>query len=145
MKLTVAPTVSALHKPVPLNQRKLNFGSKWDYAPAPEDSKNYAIAPRQELFINGQFTAPSSGKYFPSINPATEQKLTEVASANAKDVDRAVQSARHAYDKTWSKISGRERGKYLYRIARLIQEKSRRTFRAGNHGWRQADQGKPRY
>ena len=64
-------TVSArAAKPVvPLKDRRLNFGDKWDYAPAPEDSKSYAIAPRHELFIDGKFTAPHSGRYFDSINP----------------------------------------------------------------------------
>lgn len=110
---------------VPLKERRLNFGNKWDYAPAPEDSKSYVIGPRHELFINGKFAAPSTGKYFPSINPATEQKLTDIAEANAQDVDAAVKAARRAYERVWSKMSGRERGKYLYRIARIIQEKSR--------------------
>ena len=59
------------HAVVPLKERRLNFGSKWDFAPAPEDSKNYVIAPQHELFINGKFVAPTSGKYFESINPAT--------------------------------------------------------------------------
>src|SRR6185437_9353201 len=99
---------------VPLRERRLNFGSKWDYAPAPEDSKNYAIAPRHELFIGGKFVKPHSRKYFPSINPATEAQLTEIASADAKDVNHAVKSARRAYEKVWSKMPGRERGKYLY-------------------------------
>ena len=110
---------------MPLKERRLNFGNKWDYAPAPEDAKNYVIAPRHELFINGKFVAPTSGKYFESINPATEQTLTEIAAANESDVDTAVKSARRAYDKVWSKMPGRERAKYLYRIARIIQEKSR--------------------
>jgi aldehyde dehydrogenase (NAD+) len=110
---------------VPLKDRRLSFGNKWDYAPAPEDSRNYVIAPRHELFINGKFAAPASGKYFPSVNPATEQPLTEIAAANEADVDSAVKSARRAYDKIWSKLPGRERGKYLYRIARIIQEKAR--------------------
>src|SRR5882762_9774052 len=113
------------HPVVPLKDRKLNFGNKWDFAPAPEDSKNYVIAPQHELFINGKFVAPTSGKYFESINPATEQTLTTIAAASEADVDSAVKAARKAYDKTWSKMSGRERGKYLYRIARIIQEKSR--------------------
>ena len=69
------------HAVVPLKERRLNFGNKWDYAPAPEDSKSYVIAPRHDLFIGGKFVAPSSGKYFPSINPATEQQLTEIAAA----------------------------------------------------------------
>ena len=119
-----AATVSS-HSVVPLRERRLNFGNKWDFAPAPEDSKNYVIAPQHELFINGKFVAPTSGKYFESINPATEQTLTTIAAANAEDVDSAVKAARKAYDKVWSKMPGRERGKYLYRIARIIQEKAR--------------------
>ncbi len=115
----------ATHSVVPLKERRLTFGEKWEYAPAPEDHKSYAIAPRHELFINGKFVTPSSGKYFESLNPATEEKLTEIAAANAEDVDSAVKAARHAYAKVWSKMPGRERGKYLYRIARIIQEKSR--------------------
>ena len=117
--------VSSSHAVVPLKDRKLNFGNKWDFAPAPEDSKSYVIAPQHELFINGKFVAPKSGKYFESINPATEQTLTTIAAANATDVDAAVKSARKAYDKVWSRMPGRERGKYLYRIARIIQEKAR--------------------
>src|ERR1700748_1183292 len=113
------------HTVVPLKERRLNFGNKWEYAPAPEDSKNYVIAPQHELFINGKFVAPTSGKYFESVNPATEQTLTTIAAANEADVDHAVKSARKAYEKTWSKLPGRERAKYLYRIARIIQEKSR--------------------
>ena len=110
---------------VPINKRRLVFGDKWDYAPAPEDAKNYAIAPRHELFINGKFVAPDSGTYFPSVNPATEQPLTEIAAANENDVASAVKAARRAYENVWSKMPGRERGKYLYRIARIIQEKAR--------------------
>src|SRR5580704_14176101 len=127
VKLSAKHPVAAAsaHPVVPLNDRRLNFGVKWDYAPAPEDSKSYAIAPRHELFINGKFVAPASGKYFTSVNPATEQTLTEIAAANKADVDAAVKSARRAYDKVWSKLPGRERAKYLYRIARIIQEKSR--------------------
>jgi len=126
VKLSSKRAVAApAHPVVPLKDRKLNFGNKWDFAPAPEDSKNYVIAPQHELFINGKFVAPASGKYFESLNPATEQTLTTIAAANADDVDSAVKSARRAYDKVWSKMPGRERGKYLYRIARIIQEKAR--------------------
>jgi aldehyde dehydrogenase (NAD+) len=126
VKLSAKRAVAApTHAIVPLKERKLNFGSKWDYAPSPEDSKSYVIAPQHELFINGKFVAPSSGKYFPSINPATEQQLTTIAAANEADADAAVKSARRAYEKVWSKMPGRERGKYLYRIARIIQEKAR--------------------
>jgi aldehyde dehydrogenase (NAD+) len=117
-------TVSS-HSVIPLRERRLNFGDKWNYSPAPEDSKNYVIAPRHELFIGAKFVKPHSKTYFPSINPATEEKLTEISFADATDVDKAVKSARRAYEKVWSKMPGRERGKYLYRIARIIQEKSR--------------------
>ncbi|HEX5222584.1 MAG TPA: aldehyde dehydrogenase family protein [Verrucomicrobiae bacterium] len=124
-KLSRRAIAAPTHAVVPLKERRLNFGTKWDYAPAPEDSKNYVIAPQHELFIGGKFVKPKSGKYFESLNPATEQTLTTIAASDASDVDAAVKAARKAYDKVWSKMPGRERGKYLYRIARIIQEKSR--------------------
>jgi aldehyde dehydrogenase (NAD+) len=105
--------------------RRLSFGDKWNYAPAPESKSHIKLQPRYSLFINGKFVAPHSGKYFNSINPATEEKLAAIAEGDAHDIDRAVQSARRAFQTTWGKMPGRERGKYLYRIARLIQEKSR--------------------
>ncbi|HSU55818.1 MAG TPA: aldehyde dehydrogenase family protein [Candidatus Dormibacteraeota bacterium] len=110
---------------VALRERRLSFGSKWDYAPAPETFEYIKIPPRHELFIDGKFVAPQSGKYFESLNPATEEKLSELAAGNAGDVDKAVKAARAAYEDVWGKMPGRERGKYLYRIARIIQEKSR--------------------
>jgi aldehyde dehydrogenase (NAD+) len=110
---------------VPLKQRRLNFGQKWDYAPAPESFEYIKIPERLELFINGQFVESDSGKYADSYNPATEELLTRLPLASKTDVDRAVKSARRAYETVWSKMSGRERGKYLYRIARIIQEKAR--------------------
>ncbi|MDQ3626073.1 MAG: aldehyde dehydrogenase family protein [Verrucomicrobiota bacterium] len=102
----------------------MTFGDKWSYAPAPEAHDYIQRKKRYQLFINGKFVAPQSGKYFPSINPATEEKLAEIAEGDARDVDAAVKAARAAYKNVWSKMPGRERGKYLYRIARLIQEKS---------------------
>jgi aldehyde dehydrogenase (NAD+) len=111
--------------PVAPRERRLTFGEKWNYAPAPEASNYIKLRARYPLFIDGKFVAPRSGKYFDSINPATEEKLAEIAEADGRDVDRAVKSARRAYNKSWAKLSGRERGKYLYRIARLIQEKAR--------------------
>jgi len=111
---------------LPLSERRLSFGDRWSYAPAPEASDYIKLRPRYQLFIGGKFVAPRSGKYFDSINPATEEKLAEIAEADAHDVDLAVKAARRAYNNTWSKIPGRERGKFLYRIARLIQEKSRK-------------------
>jgi aldehyde dehydrogenase (NAD+) len=120
-----AAVVAHAPKPVPAKDRRLNFGSKWDYAPAPEDFKYIPVAPRHELFIGGQFVVPHSGQYFASLNPATEEQLTEIARADETDVDHAVRAARAAYENVWSKLPASERGKYLYRIARIIQEKSR--------------------
>jgi aldehyde dehydrogenase (NAD+) len=113
------------HEPVPPDERRLTFGERWAYAPAPEQSDYIRLRPRYQLFIAGKLRAPHSGKYFDSINPATEEKLAEIAEADACDVDLAVKAARRAHRKVWSRMPGRERGKYLYRIARLIQEKLR--------------------
>jgi aldehyde dehydrogenase (NAD+) len=110
---------------VPSKDRRIVFGNKWDYAPAPETFDYIKLPPRHDLFINGKFVAPKSGKYFDTINPATEEKLSEIAAANAADVDNAVKAARAAYENVWGRMPGKERGKYLYRIARIIQEKSR--------------------
>jgi len=103
----------------------LDFGRAWEYAPAPESADHVKIASRYGLFIGGKWKAPQSGKYFATISPSTEEKLSEVADANARDVDDAVRSARTAYDKYWSKMGGAERAKYVFRIARAIQEKAR--------------------
>ena len=93
-------------------------------APAPESTAIVNINSSNDLFINGEFT-PGHGAPFKTINPATEEVLAEIAQANEEDVNAAVMAARKAYDKSWSKMSGRDRGKYLFRIARLIQERSR--------------------
>lgn len=103
---------------------KLNFDSARDYAPAPEDTKQVQLKDRYELFIDGSFVAPRSKKYFTTINPTTEKPLAKIAEAGASDVDRAVKAARRALS-GWQKLPARERGKYLYRIARVIQERSR--------------------
>jgi aldehyde dehydrogenase (NAD+) len=104
---------------------KLNFTTDWTYAPAPESPSHAKIQARYDLFIDGQFVPPARGKYFDTVNPSNERKLAEVASATAEDVDRAVKSARRAYDKNWSNLPQKERGKYLYRIARMIQDRAR--------------------
>ncbi len=96
-----------------------------DYAASIESDKIVQIPARHELYIGGKWTPPNAGRYFSTVNPATNQPLSEIADADAADIDSAVRAARHAYDKTWSKLSGRERGRYLFRIARLIQERSR--------------------
>ena len=95
------------------------------YDPAPESAGIARLQPSYGLFLNGKFTAPSAHEQFASLNPATEETLATVALASAADVDAAVASARRAYTKVWSKTTGAERAKYLYRIARLIQERSR--------------------
>ena len=97
----------------------------WEYAPSLEATDHVKFAKKQNLFIGGKFVEPHSKKWFDTINPATEEKLAEVAEADAEDVDRAVKAARQAYDKSWRKLKGSERAKYIFRIARLIQEKSR--------------------
>ena len=98
---------------------------KFEYAAAPESRAVVDIAPSYGLFIHGEFVEPHSGAFFTTVNPATEEVLSEVADAGQADVDAAVKAARRAYDKTWSRMSGKDRGKYLFRIARLIQERSR--------------------
>ncbi len=107
-------------------QKSLGLGdSKWSYAPSPESTSHISLKKQYELFIDGKFVKPSSNKYFDTINPATEQKISSIAEADEKDVDKAVKAARKAYEKTWSKLPAKERGKYIYRIARLLQERAR--------------------
>ncbi|HZI53627.1 MAG TPA: aldehyde dehydrogenase family protein, partial [Chitinophagaceae bacterium] len=105
------------------NTIKLKFDTTWSYAPAPESKSAATINKKYDLFINGEWQKPTTKKYFDSTNPATEEKLSEVADANAADVDKAVRAARNAYDKTWRKMPAKERAKYIFRIARMIQEK----------------------
>jgi aldehyde dehydrogenase (NAD+) len=107
------------------NTLKLSFETSRQYAPAPESAGIASVKPRYELFINGEFVAPTGKKYFPTINPANEEQLSMVADAQKADVDKAVKAARTALDKYWKKMSGKERGKYIFRIARMIQEKAR--------------------
>ena len=97
----------------------------WDYSPALESMDHIHLEEHYDLFINGTFSPPASGKYFNTINPATEEVIAKVAYASKKDVDKAVSSAQTAYEKYWSKLDGTERGKYVFRIARLISEKAR--------------------
>lgn len=99
--------------------------NNWEYAPSLESTSHIEIKGKYDLFIDGKFVRPSSGNYFNTINPATNEVLSSVAYANEKDVDKAVKSARRAYNEVWSKLSGKERGKYIYRIARIMQERAR--------------------
>jgi aldehyde dehydrogenase (NAD+) len=100
-------------------------GKTFTYAPAPESRAVVTIKPSYGLFIDGAFVDPLDGASFKTVNPSDEEVLAEVAEAGPRDVERAVAAARSAYAKTWSKLSGRERGKYLFRIARILQERSR--------------------
>jgi len=105
--------------------KTLDFKTGWEYSPAPESTEHIHIEKKNNLFINGEFIPPVKGTYFKTINPANEEKLADVAKAEQADVDKAVKAARSAYDKVWSKMKPAERGKYIYRIARLIQERAR--------------------
>jgi aldehyde dehydrogenase (NAD+) len=97
----------------------------WEYAPAPESRDVVAIRPRYGLFIDGREVRAADGGLFPTINPATEEVLAEVAKATPADVDRAIRAARRAQQRRWGNLPGRERAKYLFRIARILQERSR--------------------
>lgn len=97
----------------------------FEYAPAPESRAVVDIKPSYGLFINGEFVDPIESGGFKSINPATEETLSEIAAGTEADVDAAVRAARTAYDKVWGPMPGRDRAKYLYRIARIIAERSR--------------------
>ena len=106
-------------------KNKIDYSSDWNLDPAPESTGHIKLKKKYDLFINGKWVKPKSGKYFATINPATEEKIADIAEAGQADVDAAVKAAKKAYDTVWSKLSGKERGKYIYRIARLIQEKAR--------------------
>ena len=97
----------------------------WDYAPAPESRDIVTIAAEYGLFTDGEFGPAADGRQFPTINPATEEPLARVALAGQPDVDRAVAAARAAYQRVWGPMPGAERAKYLYRIARILQERAR--------------------
>ena len=97
----------------------------WDYSPAPESTDHIQLKDQYDLFINGEFIPAVDGKYFDTINPSNEKKIAEVAEAGKADIEKAVASAKKAYEKTWSKMHPKERGKYIYRIARLLQERAR--------------------
>jgi len=108
-----------------------------NYAAAPESTAILKLRERYGLFINGEFV-DGHGTPFLTISPSTEKPIAEIASADAHDVELAVSAARRAYDQTWSKLSGADRGKYLFRIARLVQERARELAVAES-----LDNGKP--
>lgn len=100
------------------------MSNEWNLAPAPESTSSAQIKERYELFINGTWQTPADGNYFETISPSSEEKLSEVAAAGQADVDKAFKAADDAF-KSWSALPAAERGKYIYRIARMIQERSR--------------------
>lgn len=106
-------------------QAILDFTSPWAYAPAPESTSHVKLKKQYELFIDGKWVKPIKGQYFPTYSPSSEALLAQVAEATTEDVDKAVSAARKAYNNVWSKLPAKERGKYLYRIARIIQERAR--------------------
>src|SRR6059036_2160682 len=97
----------------------------WEYATAPESRDIVSIDSRYGLFIGGEFVEPKSGRYFATIDPSTETPLAEVAEAGPEDIDTAVESAAEGWRQRWRKLTGAQRAKYLYRIARALQERSR--------------------
>ena len=100
------------------------FKASWKYSEAPESTSHIHVQKKYDLYIDGEFTKPVKGKYFDTINPANDEKISAVAEATQEDIDLAVKAARKAFN-GWSKLSGKERGKYIFRIARLIQERAR--------------------
>ncbi|MBZ0200802.1 MAG: aldehyde dehydrogenase family protein [Ignavibacteriaceae bacterium] len=100
------------------------FKATWKYAEAPESTDHINLQKQYDLYIDGKFTKPVKGKYFDTINPSNNKKIASVAEASSEDVDVAVKAARKAF-KGWANLSGKDRGKYVFRIARLIQERAR--------------------
>ena len=117
------PAKKASPKKSKTQARELLFGDLWEFDPAPESASAH-IADRYQLFIDGKHVAPKSKKYFDSISPRDGKKLSSIPQANQADVDAAFAAAKKAFT-TWSKLPGAERGKYLFRIARLLQDRSR--------------------
>jgi aldehyde dehydrogenase (NAD+) len=109
----------------PRADRRPIRATPWEYAPAPESRDIVSIRDRYGLFIGGEFVEPRSGKFFDTISPATEERLARVAEAGPEDVDLAVTAAGKAWESDWRDVPGSERAKYLYRIARALQERSR--------------------
>jgi aldehyde dehydrogenase (NAD+) len=104
---------------------KLAFNDGWQYAPAPESTDHISIEEQYGHFIGGEFVEPQEDRYFDTINPATEERLASVALGGEADVERAVRAARKAYSGAWGRMKASERGKYIYRIARILQERAR--------------------
>jgi len=117
-------TKETTYKPTSPNS-KLDFASLWEYSAAPESSANLEIKEKYDLFIGGKFVKPSKDRYFKSVNPSSNEEVTQFAEATQKDVDKAVKAARKAFKGEWSDLNPSSRGKYIYRIARMLQERAR--------------------
>ena len=107
------------------NIQPLEFNGDWDLSPALESTDHIDLKDKYGLFINGSFLEPLSNKYFSTINPSNENQISLIAEAGSEDINLAVKSAKDAYENVWSKMPAKERSKYIYRIARLIQEKAK--------------------
>jgi len=107
------------------NTTKNKVSTNWEYSAAPESTDHISLMSNYDLFIAGKFTKPKEGTYFNSINPANETNIAKVASAGKADVNKAVAAAKVAYENVWKKMDPSQRGKYIFRIARLIQERAR--------------------
>ena len=107
------------------NTRKKKASANWEYSAAPESTDHISLMSNYDLFIAGKFTKPKEGTYFNSINPANETNIAKVASAGKADVNKAVSAAKVAYENVWKKMDPSQRGKYIYRIARIIKERAR--------------------
>ena len=107
------------------NTAKKKASTNWEYSAAPESTDHISLMSNYDLFIAGKFTKPKEGTYFNSINPANETNIAKVASAGKADINKAVAAAGVAYENVWKKMDPSQRGKYIYRIARLIQERAR--------------------
>jgi aldehyde dehydrogenase (NAD+) len=104
---------------------RLQFDTTWSYAPAPESAGHVRLRSEYGLFVDGDFRPAADGETFVTINPATEEPIARVALAGERDVDRAVRAARAAFEGPWGRMSAAERGKVIFRIARMIQERAR--------------------
>ena len=103
---------------------KLNLNKTWNYAAATESTNHILLKEKYDLFINGEFVKSNSKKCFDTINPATDEVIAKISEANKKDIDLAVKSAKIAF-RRWSRLKAKERGKYIFRIARMIQERAK--------------------
>ena len=107
------------------NIQPLEFNGDWNLSPSLESTDHIDLKDKYGLFINGGFLEPLSNKYFSTINPSNENQISLIAEAGSEDINLAVKSAKDAYENVWSKMPAKERSKYIYRIARLIQEKAK--------------------